>query len=83
MVLVFILFFQEKAKVKEEIKQLKNLKKREIADKIEALKEVTGNPELGLSVNDLEGDFDPEAYDKMMKVCLTVLDLKFILLLKE
>lgn len=44
------------------------MKKQEIMDKIDRLKEVTGNQSLGLSLEDLEGDFDPKKHDEIMKV---------------
>jgi protein KRI1 len=40
----------------------------EIMEKIEKLKEVTGNSSLDFTENDIEEDFDAEQYDKMMKV---------------
>ena len=58
---------KEKKKKKEELKQLKNLKKKEIMDKIDLIKEVTGNVELGFAPEDIDEDFDPEKYDQMMK----------------
>lgn len=56
--------------MKEEIKQLKNLKKKEIMNRISKLKKIAGEEELVLDSADLEGDFDPEAHDKLMKVCI-------------
>ncbi len=58
---------REKEKKREELKQLKNLKKREIMEKIDLIKEVTGNADIGFSPDDIDEDFDPEKYDKMMK----------------
>lgn len=55
---------------KEELKRLKNLKKREILEKMNKIKEIAGIGENGvLPVNedDLEGEFDPEEYDRKMK----------------
>merc|ERR1712029_937304 len=51
---------------KEEIKMLKNMKKKEIMDKLEKLKQITGNDDMDLDEDDIEGDFDPEKYDKKM-----------------
>lgn len=59
---------QEKDRKKQEIKQLKNMKKQEIMDKIDRLKEITGSQSLGLSLEDIEGDFDPKKHDEIMKV---------------
>lgn len=59
----------EKERKTEEIKQLKNLMKQEIMQKIEKLKETTGNKSLALNMEDLEGDFDPKKYDEMMSAC--------------
>lgn len=61
-------FCQEKAKRKEELKRLKNLKKAEIMDKLKKIKEITGNASVGFSDKDLEDDFDPDNYDSLMKV---------------
>jgi len=56
----------EKEMKKEEIKMLKNMKKKEIMDKLEKLKQITGNDDMDLDEDDIEGDFDPEKYDKKM-----------------
>ncbi|KAL6525134.1 hypothetical protein OROMI_030727 [Orobanche minor] len=55
---------------KEELKRLKNLKKKEINEKLEKIREVAGIGKDGsalLDEDDLEEDFDPEAYDRKMK----------------
>ncbi|XP_008207079.1 protein KRI1 homolog [Nasonia vitripennis] len=57
---------EEKLKKREELKELKALKRKEIEEKIEKLKEITGNDDLKLGMMDLEGDFDPDEYDKKM-----------------
>jgi len=59
---------QEKEKRREELKRLKNLKKREILDKIDKLKDVTGEVAVGFTEQDVEGEFDEREYDEMMRV---------------
>lgn len=51
----------------DEIKQLKALKLKEIEEKISKLKEVTGSEKVDFSVEDIDGDFDPEEHDKYMQ----------------
>ncbi len=55
---------EEKQQKKEELKLLKSLKKREILDKLDKLKKITGNEEMALNDEDIDGDFDPAAYDR-------------------
>ncbi|GAB2229152.1 hypothetical protein Droror1_Dr00023288 [Drosera rotundifolia] len=55
--------------MKEEVKRLKNLKKKEITKKLNKLREVAGLGEgssIPLTAADLEEDFDPEEHDKKM-----------------
>jgi len=58
---------QEKEKRREELKRLKNLKKREILQKITKLKDVTGDMAVGFTEHDVEGEFNEREYDEMMK----------------
>ena len=58
----------EKQRKREELKQLKNLKKKEIMDKLNKIKEITGNATVGFSEKDIQGDFDPTEYDRKMQV---------------
>lgn len=53
----------------EELKRLKNLKKKEIKEKLSKIREVAGTTEglTALGENDLEEDFDPEEYDRKMQ----------------
>ncbi|KAL7335851.1 Kinetochore protein Spc24 [Mucor circinelloides] len=50
----------------EELKHQKNLKMKEIHDKLKEIREITGNKAVGLENIDLEGDFDPTAFDAQM-----------------
>ncbi|XWS65190.1 hypothetical protein CRYUN_Cryun05aG0070800 [Craigia yunnanensis] len=55
---------------KEELKHLKNLKKEEIKERMKKVMEIAGikkDEECPFSAKDLEEEFDPEEYDKMMK----------------
>ena len=63
MILLFI-FRQEKQTKKEELKMLKSIKKREILDKLEKLKKIIGNEDMAIKDEDIDGDFDPVAYDR-------------------
>lgn len=57
---------REKEQRREELKQLKAMKKKEILDKMNKLKKIAGTDGLEFQDDDLEGDFDPEEYDKRM-----------------
>jgi protein KRI1 len=52
----------------EGIKRLKNLKKKEIYDKMNRLKTVAGDEDLSVNIDDLDADFDPKEYDRRMQV---------------
>ncbi|XP_042509770.1 protein KRI1 homolog [Macadamia integrifolia] len=55
---------------KEELKHLKNLKKKEIMEKLGKIRSIAGISEGGaceLDEDDLEEDFDPEEFDRKMK----------------
>ncbi|CAK9819005.1 Protein KRI1 homolog [Anthophora quadrimaculata] len=56
----------EKLKKEEELKQLKALKRKEIEEKIEKVREITGTDNIKFNDIDLEGDFDPNEYDRKM-----------------
>ncbi|XP_057430295.1 uncharacterized protein LOC130723315 [Lotus japonicus] len=54
----------------EELKHLKNLKKQEIQEKVKKIMKTAGiddNDIIPLSAAELEEEFDPEEYDRMMK----------------
>ncbi|TYI71159.1 hypothetical protein E1A91_D08G275100v1 [Gossypium mustelinum] len=54
---------------KEELKHLKNLKKEEIKERMKKVMEISGinKEDCPFSAKDLEEEFDPDEYDKMMK----------------
>jgi protein KRI1 len=56
---------------KEELKMLKNMKKKGIMEKLEKLKKITGNDEMENDEEDIEGEIDPEKYDQKMKEMLS------------
>ncbi|XVE84580.1 hypothetical protein DITRI_Ditri17bG0024100 [Diplodiscus trichospermus] len=61
----------------EELKHLKNLKKEEIKEKMKKVMEIAGikkDEKCPFTARDLEKEFDPLEYDKMMK---TVFDEKY------
>ncbi|KAG1650987.1 Protein KRI1 [Nymphon striatum] len=58
---------KKKDKIKEDIKLLKILKRSEILEKLEKLKEMTGNDDVGFKDSDVDGDFDPAAHDRRMQ----------------
>lgn len=63
----------EKLKKKEEIKKLKSLKRTEIMSKIDKLKKISGKQNLSLNEDDFEKDFEPEEYEKRMRVSCNLL----------
>ncbi|KAG9459487.1 hypothetical protein H6P81_003995 [Aristolochia fimbriata] len=61
---------QKKMEMEQELKHLKNLKMKEILDKLNKIRAVAGIKDgeaCALDQDDLEEDFDPEEYDKKMK----------------
>ena len=62
------MLLQEKAKKMEELRTLRNLKKKEVMQKIERIKRAAGSEEFQLKADDLEDDFDPEQHDRLMQV---------------
>ncbi|KAH8365685.1 hypothetical protein KR093_003364 [Drosophila rubida] len=58
---------QEKEQKMKELDLIKDMRRKEIEEKIRKLKAVTGNDELGFKDDELEEDFDPEAHDRRMQ----------------
>ncbi|KAL0073519.1 KRI1-like family C-terminal-domain-containing protein [Phycomyces blakesleeanus] len=56
----------EKLNKVNELKQLKNQKIKEIQARLEEIRKITGNDDLDLEKIDMEGDFDPDAWDAQM-----------------
>lgn len=57
---------QEKAEREAELRRLTNMKRAEQRTRLQAVQTVAG-AELDLNKIDLDGDFDPEQYDKLMQ----------------
>ncbi|XP_057263464.1 protein KRI1 homolog [Pezoporus wallicus] len=65
---------KEKQRHREELKQLKNLKRAEVAARLRRLQRASGSgPGSGsgpsITAAALEGDFDPEQHDRLMAEC--------------
>lgn len=58
---------EEKIRKQEELKQLKAMKRKEIEEKIDKLREITGNDDIRMDSIDLEGEFDPAEHDRKMR----------------
>ncbi|CAO3589545.1 unnamed protein product [Absidia cylindrospora] len=50
----------------QELKRMKNEKRKEIHDRLVEIQKITGTGVTGFENIDLEGDFDPEKYDEQM-----------------
>ncbi|NXD46575.1 KRI1 protein, partial [Copsychus sechellarum] len=59
---------QERARRREELKQLKNLKREELAARIARIRDASGSEAFGLSHSLLQEDFDPASHDRLMAV---------------
>ncbi|KAJ8924350.1 hypothetical protein NQ315_007146 [Exocentrus adspersus] len=51
----------------QELKKLQELKRIEIEEKLEKLKEIVGDSDIGFADEDIDGDFDPDAHDRRMQ----------------
>lgn len=58
---------REKQERFHEVEMLKELKRKEIEEKMSKLKAVTGEENLNIDLMDLDGDFDPDEHDKKMQ----------------
>ena len=74
---------KEKERVRGEIAELKKLKRTAIEDKLKKLKDVTGNEALPLKVEDLQGDFDPDEYDRLMQVRGFCVNISYVVYLQS
>lgn len=59
---------EEKRQKRDEIRQLKAMKKKELETWLEKIRKETGDPNLPVTIEDLEKDFDPDEFDKRMQV---------------
>lgn len=58
---------KEREQKTQEIKRLKSLKRKEIAEKLAKIREITGEHDLPLDPDEFDRDFDPTDYDQKMK----------------
>ncbi|KAJ6633672.1 Protein KRI1 like, partial [Pseudolycoriella hygida] len=58
---------QEKKEKMKELEMLNAIRKKEIEEKIQKLKEVTGDEKIQFDDDDLDGDFDPDEHDRKMQ----------------
>lgn len=58
---------REKAEKMDEMKKLRELKGQEIEERLNKLREITGNERMAFDTNDLDDDFDPAKHDERMK----------------
>ncbi|EPX74545.1 krr family protein [Schizosaccharomyces octosporus yFS286] len=57
---------EEKRKRVEEMNRLKNLKQKELEEKLNQVAEIAGTNDIDISELDLEGDFNPEEWEARM-----------------
>ena len=57
---------KEKRQREAELRRLKNLKREELLSRIKKISKISGLSNLGLDENELDEDWDPEKYEKMM-----------------
>ena len=57
---------KEKRQREAELRRLKNIKREELLNRIKKISKVSGLGNLGLDENDLDEDWDPDKYEKMM-----------------
>ena len=62
---------------RDELMQLKAMKRKEILEKIQKLRKITGNDELAFKDEDLEDDFDPDKHDERMNQIFQVSLISF------
>lgn len=58
---------QEKIQRKRDLDELNNLKKQEIEEKLQRLKDIAQNEKFNLKEDELESEFDPDEHDRRMQ----------------